>query len=110
MYKLYGIKPPDGMFPLSFKLIYLYQREDPIITGKLNSEEYKKGSFRGGQNTIKLVTCANKIVIPQLLQKYAVKLYHTYFLHPGLDNGGDDSPTFVLACNNRRRPKGIHRM
>ena len=53
--------------------------------GKLTWSEYKKGSFSGGRNTIKLVTFKDKIVIPQLLQKYVVKWYNTYILNPGLD-------------------------
>ena len=52
---------------------------------KLNSAEYQKDYFRGGRNTIKLVTYKNKIFIPQKLQNYEVKWYHTYLLHPGLD-------------------------
>ena len=68
----------EGTFPLSFKLIYSYQREDPILTKKLKSAEYIKGYFRGGLNTINFVTFNDKIVIPQLLQKYVVILF--YFL------------------------------
>ena len=52
---------------------------------KINFAEYQKGSFRGGQNTIKLVTYKNKIVIPPKLQKGVVKWHRTYLLHPGLD-------------------------
>ena len=44
-----------------------------------------KGSFCGGRNAVELITYEGKIVIPQLLQKYVVKWYHTYLLHPGLD-------------------------
>ena len=52
---------------------------------KNDSVEYKKGYFCGVRKTIKLVTYKDKIVIPQKLQKYVVKWYHTYLLHPGLD-------------------------
>ena len=61
---------PERTFPLTFKLIDPYLREDPIRTDKLNSSEYIKGYFRGGRNTIKLVTNNDKIVIPHLLQRY----------------------------------------
>ena len=59
---------PEGAFPLSFKLVDRYQREHPTLTGKLTRPEYKKGSFCGGWNTIKLITYKNKIVIPQKIQ------------------------------------------
>ena len=84
--ELYDIDElPEGMFPISSNIIDRYQREDPVLSEKLNSVEYQKGYFCGGRNTIKLVTCKNKIVIPQKLQKYVVKWYGTYLLHPGLD-------------------------
>ena len=73
------------MFPLSFKLVDFYQKEDPILTEKLKCAEYIKGYFRGGQNTTNLVTFNDKIVTPQILQRCVVKWYHTYILHPGLD-------------------------
>ena len=64
---------PCGTFPLSFKLIHRYQWEDPFLSEKLNSAEYQKCYFCGVRHTIKIVTCKNKIVIPQKLQKYIVK-------------------------------------
>ena len=73
------------MFPLSFRLIYRYHQEYPILTENNNSEECIKGSFCGVQNNINLVTFNDKIVIPQLLQMYVVEWYHAYILHPGLD-------------------------
>ena len=55
--ELYDIEElPESTFPLSLKLIDRYQQEDPILTEKLKCAEYSKGSFRGGINTIKLVT------------------------------------------------------
>ena len=73
------------MFPLSFNIIDRYQREEPFLTEKRKCAKYKKGSFRGYRNTIELVTYEGKIVIPHKLQKYVMKWYHTYLLHPGLD-------------------------
>ena len=60
---------------------------------KLICAEYKNGSFRGGINTIKLITYKDKISITQLLQRYVVKMYHTYILHLGLDR------TEAMICN-----------
>ena len=86
MSEIYGIKGfPDGKFPISFNLIDRYQRGDSFLTEKLKFAKFKKGSFRGGRNTIELITYEGKIVIPQKLQKYLVKWYHTYLLHLGMD-------------------------
>ena len=76
---------PEGTLPLSFNLIHRYQREEPFLTEKLKCAEYSKGSFRGGRSNIYIISYKDKIVIPQKLQKYVVKWYHTYLLHPGLD-------------------------
>ena len=65
MSKLYDIDElPEGTFLLSFNIIDHYHLEESFLLKKLNSAEYQKGSFRGGQNTIKLVTYKYKIVIP----------------------------------------------
>ena len=86
MSEIYDIEElPDGTFTLSFNLIDRNQREEPFLTEKLNCEKYEKCYFRGGLNTIELVTYEDKIVIPQKLQKYLVEWYHMYLLHPGLD-------------------------
>ena len=85
MSEIYNINElPEGKFQISFNIIDRYQREDPILSEELNSAEYQKGSFRGGRNNIELVTYQDKIAIPQKLQKYVVKWYHTYLLYPGL--------------------------
>ena len=86
MSELYDIKElSEGMFPLYFKLIDHYHREDSILMEILNSVEYIKGCFCGIRNTKNLVMFNDKIVIPQLLQRYVVKWYHAYLHHPGLD-------------------------
>ena len=85
MLELYDIEElTEGTFPVSFNLIGRYQRGDPFLTEKIKCAIYKKGSFRGGRNTIELVTHEGKIFIPQKLQKYVVKWYHTYILLPGI--------------------------
>ena len=72
----------------------------PNTNEKIKNSEYIKVSFRGGQNTIKLVTLNNKIVIPQLLQIYVLKWYHTYILHIGKDRTEEIIfQTFLLAHN-----------
>ena len=86
MLQLYDIKElPECTFTISFNLINCYYRGDPFLMEKLKYRNYTKGSFRGGQRTIELVTYNSNIVITKKLQKYVVQWYHTYFLHPGLD-------------------------
>ena len=83
--ELYDIKElHEGMFPLYFNLIDRYHREYPFLTEELKCSEFTKGFFCGGRNTIYIITYKDKIVIPQKLQKYVVKWYHTYLLNPGL--------------------------
>ena len=55
-------------------------RKTPSHGEKLQ-KNIKNNSFCRGSNTIKLIACKNKIVIPQQLQLYVVKWYHTYILH-----------------------------
>ena len=57
----------------------------PFLTGELKLAEYIKDYFRGGRIIIQLLTCEDKIVISYKLQKYVVKWYHTYLLHPVMD-------------------------
>ena len=47
---------PNGTFPLLLKLIYHYWREHTFLFEKPKYATYQKGSFRGGRNTIELVT------------------------------------------------------
>ena len=86
MSELYNIDElPEVTFPLSPNIIDHYLREYPVLTEKLNYAEYQRGSFCGGRNTIKTFTYKSKIVILHKLQKYILKWYHTYLLHPVLD-------------------------
>ena len=86
MSEIYDIEElSDRTFPIYFKLIDRYQRGNPILTEKLTCAEYQTGYFFSGQNTVKLVTYKDKLVIPQLLQKYPMEWYYTYILHPGMD-------------------------
>ena len=57
MSEIYDIEElPEGTFPLSFNLIDRYQREEPFLTGKIKCAEFTNGYFRGGRNTIDLIT------------------------------------------------------
>ena len=95
MPELYDIEElPDGMFPLSLKLIDINQLEYPVLTEKLKVIEYQKSYFCRGQNTKEIVIYKDKIVILQKLQKYVVKWHHTYLLHPVLNK------TEAMICQN----------
>ena len=76
---------PEGTFPISFNFVYRYHREELFLSEKRKYAEYSKGYFCRVQSTINLITYKYKIVIPQKLQKYVVKWYHMYLLHPVLD-------------------------
>ena len=53
---------------------------------KYNNVTYHKGSFCGGSNIdLNLITCDNKIFIPEKLQSYVLHWYHTYILRPDMD-------------------------
>ena len=57
MSELYDIdKLPERNFTLSFKLIDRYQSKDSFLQAKLTCANYQKGYFRGGKNTLELVT------------------------------------------------------
>ena len=49
---LYDInKLPEGNFPLSFKIMDLYQHKDPYLQAKLKSAKYQNGYLCGDFNT-----------------------------------------------------------
>ena len=74
MSELYGKNEmTEGNFPLSLKLIYRYQREDPVLQAKLAFAKYQKSYFSGGHNTIEFIMYKDKIFIPHKIQKYVVK-------------------------------------
>ena len=63
-----------------------YQWEEPRITDRYKDGTYLKNSFCGGSNIdLKLITCKDKIVIPEKLQSYVLHWYHMYLLHIGMD-------------------------
>ena len=72
-----------GNFPINIKLIQKYQRLEPSIIVKYKNGTYHKVNFHGVINIdLNLITCADKIVIPSILQSYVLHWYHTYLLHP----------------------------
>ena len=74
---------PKDTFPLTYKVIDRYQRKDTHIRKKLKSNTYHTKDFRGGGTTRMLICHEDKIVLPKILQQYAVQWYHNYLLHPG---------------------------
>ena len=72
-------------FPLTYRMIDKYQRKDKNLIAKLKSATYHTKSFRGGGKVTDLICKGDKIVLPTILQKYAVNWYHTYLLHPGME-------------------------
>ena len=56
---------PEGIFPISFKLIYQYQPKESILMAKDEMGTYHKGSFCGEINVnIRLITCEDNNFIP----------------------------------------------
>ena len=79
-------KIPEGTFPINLKLTQKYQQQEPRITDKYKDGTYQECYFHGVSNSdLNLITCENKIVIPQKLQSYVLHWYHTYLLHPIMD-------------------------
>ena len=57
MSKYYDIgEVPVGTFPLTFKIIDLYQWKDPGVEVELKCAKYQTGSFPGNRNAVKLTT------------------------------------------------------
>ena len=56
---------PEDIFSINFKIIDLYQKQDPSLEDIYTTGTYQKGSFCGGSNIqLNLITCKDKIVIP----------------------------------------------
>ena len=92
MSKLYNIKElTEGMFPLSFNLVYRCQREDPFLTEKPKCAEYTKGYFCRGRNTIDLIMYKDKIVIRSEMVSHISASSRTVSKKAG------GSPAFLLA-------------
>ena len=72
----------DGdTFPLTYGKIDKYKRKVDDLVDKLKYANYYTKSFCGRVVFTQLIFQGNKIVMPEILQKYAVKWYHTYLLH-----------------------------
>ena len=85
--ELYGLDEkdlPDDFFPLQYKLITKHQQQDEDLMEQLKTNpKYTLKTFRGGGKTRQIVCKNDKIVLPQSLQKRAVKWYHDQLCHPG---------------------------
>ena len=70
---------------------------------KYEDDKYHKDSFCGGSNSyFNLITCEDNIVILLKIQKYVSHWYHTYLLHPGMDQ------TEAMICQHFYWPGIIH--
>ena len=78
------------MFPTAINIIDQCQQKKTRLKSKLKSAKYKLGSFRGQRNAIiDIITCDNKILIPQKLQRLVVTWYYMYLINPALDKPGE---------------------
>ena len=76
----------EGNFPISLKLTNQCQQKDASLLAKYKDGTYQTGSFCGVSNiNLNLITCDHNILIPSILQSYALHWYHIYLLHPGMD-------------------------
>jgi len=81
--ELYGqddIDLPELVFPLTYKLITKYQKEDKELLYILqDKDQYYIKTFCGGRKIRKVICLNEKIVIPQALQKHTIQWYHEIF-------------------------------
>ena len=55
------------------------------MLAKLKHAKYHSKMFCGGGISTQLICRSDKIVMPTIIQKYAVSWYHMYLLYPGMD-------------------------
>ena len=72
---------PEGIFPLNFKTLTHHQWKGTSIQHRLLHVKDTKYTFTGGQNTITLLTYKGFIVIPKIIQRYAVQYYYIYIIN-----------------------------
>jgi len=75
-------------YPLSYREIEYRQKRDAYIQRRLGETDtpYIEQSFPFGDETFKLITKDDKIVLPKELHTKAVKYYHYTLCHPGQDH------------------------
>ena len=70
--------------PLTYQIIWRYQQKEKWLVAKPKQENYHTQYFCGGGILTLWIFRSDEIVIPKILQNYAVNWYHAYLLHPGI--------------------------
>ena len=71
-------------FPLTYKFIEKHQKQDKELLQHVKTDSsYHLKTFRGGDKTRTVICRADKIVIPNQLQRRVVEWYHLQLCHPG---------------------------
>ena len=79
-------KIPESTCPISLNWIEQHQRKYPVLMDTYKEGMYHNGTFCGGSNIyLNLITYKDKIVIPSMIQSYALYCYHAYLLNPVMD-------------------------
>ena len=78
-------KLDSNAFSLTYQTIDKYQRKDKELTDKIKVANYHTKYFLGGGNTFILICKNDRIIMPEIIQKYVVSWYHTHLLHPGMN-------------------------
>ena len=58
---------------------------DKELEAKLKRAKYYTKYFHGFRKVTHIICGSDKIFMPSIIQKYAVKWYYKYLLHPGMD-------------------------
>ena len=75
---------PDSAYPIHYHNISKAQKNDAKLNQKLVShKDYPLGTFRGGDQSYRLIFRNRKICLPAALQKKTVDWYHQMLYHPG---------------------------
>ena len=86
---------PEDIFPINLELIVQHNQKELSLKDKYKIGTYHKVSFCGRSNIqLNLIMCKDNIIIPSILQSYALHWYHAHLLHPVIDN------TEAMICQN----------
>ena len=91
----------SNTFPLAYQFIEKYQRKDNELVAKLKCENYHTKYFCGDGIVTQLICRSDKKFIPQIIQNYAVKWYHTYLMHTGRDCADSTISQYYYCINIR---------
>ena len=75
----------DSTHPLSYTHIDELQQQDDELLAALKRGKCSVTAFHGGETSIDLIACKEKIVVPEALRDRAVHFYNTCLLHPGIN-------------------------